>query len=469
MKRYASIRSTRLIITVTLLILIYIAYLFYIRLQSLIEYSNLVDETNQLKFKTEECFSILKDAETGQCGYLLTKDSLFLQPLDSANKNIYAALDELIDLASMDSDYTNLINSLKTTIYRRMDHLNMVVANDRSYKDYTGINVNVLLKGKLAMDDIRKTLNQLHQTIDIKLSAQQTIKNRYASITPLFMVVLSLLSIVLVYIAYLIIMRELRARILVQDDLQYNINALQRSNAELEQFAYVASHDLQEPLRKIQTFSNRLLVKHKQHLDEDGKFIVDRMQHAAERMRILINDLLSYSQIVNSNERRFETTDLNVSLKNVLDVLSDRITSVNAKISFEKLPLIKANSTQIEQLLMNLLSNALKFISPDKRPQIEIRYSSVEGQQIQNVKPADAHRFFHKISIKDNGIGFDEQYAEKIFVIFQRLQGKSEYTGTGIGLAMCKRIVENHDGYIIAKSRMQKGSEFMIFLPMPDQ
>jgi signal transduction histidine kinase len=466
MKIYTSIKFSRLIITATLLILVYIAYLFYARLQSLIEYSNLVDETNMLKFKTQECFGILKDAETGQRGYLLTKDSLFLAPMYNANSKINEALLELKELAKGDSDYTHLIDVFTKTAKERINHMNEVVRNDRAYKDYTGINVNVLLRGKLSMDEIRKVLNALDKKIEADLAARQNIKNKYAAITPLFMVILSLLSITLVYIAYLIIMRELRARILVQNDLQYNIRALQRSNSELEQFAYVASHDLQEPLRKIQTFSNRLLIKHKDSLNDDGKFIVDRMQNAAERMRVLINDLLSYSQIVNSNVKKFDAVDLNIALRNVLDLVNDRIAAVNARITFEKLPVVQANQTQIEQLLMNLLTNALKFISPGAVPLIEIRYSTVEGQQIQNVKPADALKFFHKISVKDNGIGFDEQYAEKIFVIFQRLQGKSEYSGTGIGLAMCKRIAENHEGYIVAKSRINKGSEFMVFLPM---
>lgn len=465
MRFYTSIRSTRLIITVTLLLLVYIACLFYARLQSLIEYSNLVDEINSLKFKTEECFSILKDAETGQRGYLLTKDTLFLEPLKTANFTIYKSLNQLKSMAAYDSDYTELINRFIKATSERMFHLNEVVKNDKSYKDYAGINEQVLLKGKLAMDEIRDIISDLHNEIDIKLVSRQSIKNKYASITPLFMVILAMVSISLVYIAYLIIMRELRARILVQADLQYNIRALERSNNELEQFAYVASHDLQEPLRKIQTFANRLQEKHKEQLSPDGQFIVSRMQNAAERMRILINDLLSYSQIVNSGAKKYEPVDMNISVKNVIDFLSEQITTSGATINYEKLPVVNGYPTQIEQLLMNLLSNAMKFVATGVKPVISIRYSIVQGELIPDIKVTEKNKSYHKINISDNGIGFDEQYAEKIFIIFQRLQGKSEYTGTGIGLAMCKRIIENHEGYIIARSKLNYGSEFILYFP----
>jgi light-regulated signal transduction histidine kinase (bacteriophytochrome) len=277
--------------------------------------------------------------------------------------------------------------------------------------------------------------------------------------------VLSLLSIALVYLAYLMLMRELKKRIIVQNELEYNIEALQRSNAELEQFAYVASHDLQEPLRKIQTFGNRLILKHIEDLDDDAKFIIERMQSAAERMQILINDLLTYSRIVNTGSKKFERTDLTRALENVLDVLSESISQKEAKITYDKLPVVIVNQTQMEQLFQNLLTNALKFVQKNKKPVIEIKYSLVEGKQIPNVKIADEFKSFHKISIIDNGIGFDEQYADKIFVIFQRLQGKTEYAGTGIGLAMCKKIVLNHEGYITAKSKLNKGSEFTVYLP----
>ncbi|MEP7263404.1 MAG: CHASE3 domain-containing protein [Bacteroidota bacterium] len=466
MKINTSIRFSRLIVTITLFVLLYIAYLFYARLQSLLEYSNLVDETNNLNFKIEECFSILKDAETGQRGYLLTKDSIFLEPLNDANNKIYASLNELRNLTNDDPDYKLLIESFIKTSSLRVTYLNDLARNDKSYKDYSGINENVLLRGKLAMDDIRRLKFQIHKQIDIKLDSRQKLKNKYAILTPLLMIILALMSITLIYISYLIIVRELRARILIQNELQYHIKALERSNSELEQFAYVASHDLQEPLRKIQTFGNRLQVKHNEALNDDGKFIVDRMQNAAERMRILINDLLSYSQIANSNVKKTVSVDMNVSLRNVLDLLNESITASNAKITYEKLPVVLANGTQIEQLLMNLITNALKFVRPQIIPHIIIRYSTVEGQQIKQVKPGDSTKFFHKISIADNGIGFDELYAEKIFIIFQRLEGKSEFTGTGIGLAMCKRIIDNHDGYIIAKSKVNHGSEFMFYLPL---
>ncbi len=413
----------------------------------------------------EECFSYLKDAEIGQRGFLLTKDSIFLEPLVLANNKIDKSLNELASYEQVDPEYVFMINDFITAAKDRIIYINKVVESDRYDKTYIGPDLQVLLKGKLMMDDIRKKMRIIQSKIDVELMARQHIKNQYVTITPLFMIILSVVSISLVYLAYRIIVRELKTKIIIQNDLQYNIDALKRSNAELEQFAYVASHDLQEPLRKIQTFGNRLIVKHKSSLDDDAKFIIDRMQSAAERMQVLINDLLTYSRIVNTGARKLERIDLKKSLDNVLDVLSDVISAKQAKITFDNLPAVLANQTQMEQLFQNLLTNALKFVSPDRQPVIEIKYSLVEGKQIHHVKPMDEIKSFHKISFKDNGIGFDEQYAEKIFVIFQRLQGKSEYSGTGIGLAMCKKIVVNHDGYILAKSKIGKGSEFIVYLP----
>lgn len=464
MKLITSLKFSKHIITVTLLFMLFLAYLSFARLQNLIEYSKLVDETNQLKYKTEQCLSLLKDAETGQRGYLLTKDSVFLTPMYVAEEKIYKSLDELTELAEKDVEDIQLINEFKNAATLRMDYLVNVVQDDKYINNYKE-NEGKLIVGKQLMDKARYLVDAINKNLEKKLKQREEVKNKYVSLTPLFMIMLSMVSIILIFFAYRIIDNALKKRIITQNELEYTVEALKRSNNELEQFAYVASHDLQEPLRKIQSFGDRLILKHKDKLDDDGKFIIDRMQNAAERMQVLINDLLSYSRISNSQTKKFTLVDLNQSLKNVLEIINEDVINKEAEINADKLPSVTANSSQMEQLFQNLLTNALKFMPEARKPQIQIKFSEVTAKEITSVKPMDGNKFFYKISVSDNGIGFEEKYAEKIFVIFQRLQGKSEFSGSGIGLAMCKKILENHDGYINVRSKLNEGSEFSFYLP----
>lgn len=241
---------------------------------------------------------------------------------------------------------------------------------------------------------------------------------------------------------------------------------LERSNEELEQFAYVASHDLQEPLRKIRAFGDRLLSKYSEE-DLPGKEYVDRMQNAAERMQILIDDLLTFSRVSRGPQRE-EKIDLQEVFQEVTNDLSILLNSEDGSIKrTEKLPVIEGNRTQIRQLFQNILGNAIKFAKKGEPPVVEVSYKKVNsGEVFSHDKSLDLqHSQYHQIVIKDNGIGFDEEYLDKIFTIFQRLHGKSDYKGTGIGLAVCKKIVENHSGILTAKSEPGKGAQFYIFLP----
>ncbi len=229
---------------------------------------------------------------------------------------------------------------------------------------------------------------------------------------------------------------------------------LQASNQELEQFAYTASHDLQEPLRKIQAFGDRLATNYEGLLDERGKDYIARMQGAASRMQRLIEDLLTLSRL-STRAQPFAQVNLDTILKEVLLDLETRIEQTQATIHTDTLPIIEADSTQMRQLLQNLLSNALKFTRPDTPPEIDV---TSQEQMIDGRK-------FISITVRDNGIGFDEQYRDRIFAAFQRLNTRKEYEGTGIGLALCVRIVERHNGRITAHSTPNEGATFIVTLP----
>lgn len=233
---------------------------------------------------------------------------------------------------------------------------------------------------------------------------------------------------------------------------------LRRSNEELERFASVASHDLQEPLRKLQAFSDRLLDKYRGELDAVGQQYLDRMQQSAQRMRRLIDDLLHYSR-VSTKPQVYVPVELQQIFNEVLGDLERRIEETDAKIESEPLPRIEADPLQMRQLFQNILGNALKFRHADMSPHIRITCRWLE-------EAGRSQPPWCEIRIADNGIGFDEIYLDRIFHVFQRLHGRSEYEGTGMGLAICRRIVERHRGELTAHSVLGEGATFIITLPV---
>jgi signal transduction histidine kinase/CHASE3 domain sensor protein len=245
---------------------------------------------------------------------------------------------------------------------------------------------------------------------------------------------------------------------------QYN-EELKRSNEDLEQFAYVASHDLQEPLRKIRAFGDRLTAKYSSQLKEQGVDYIIRMQAAAARMQLLIDDLLSFSRVSRA-EGEFQLLDSRSILVETLEDMDLLIKQEEADVRIGTMPDFHGDRLQIKRLFQNLVGNAVKFHKPDEKPVIDVSGKLVETSEIDSEVPLSLRGAqFVRFSIKDNGIGFDEKYAEKIFNIFQRLNGRTAYDGTGIGLAICRKIVENHKGYIAAKSIENIGSEFIVIFP----
>lgn len=245
---------------------------------------------------------------------------------------------------------------------------------------------------------------------------------------------------------------------------------LSRSNDNLQQFAHIASHDLQEPLRKIQSFGDMLATNYADVLDESGRDMIGRMQKAAERMSGLIRDLLNYSRV--STERKpFEPLSLTRLLTSLVDDLSVAVQESGAVIEWDDLPEIVGDLTQLKQLFQNLLSNAIKFRLPGVPPRVSVTHRVLSSADLpSSVVPTtnDGKTIdqFYEINVADNGIGFDEKYLDRIFQVFQRLHGKNVYAGTGVGLAICRKVVENHRGDITASSQPGAGTTFRVYLPV---
>ncbi|HEX8169984.1 MAG TPA: ATP-binding protein [Thermoanaerobaculia bacterium] len=247
-----------------------------------------------------------------------------------------------------------------------------------------------------------------------------------------------------------VIARDIRARKRADEELRHALTRLEQSNRELEDFAYVASHDLQEPLRKIQAFGDLLKSKHAAALPEQAGDYIDRMQSAARRMQILINDLLSFSRVT-TKAQPFVRVDLAAIARDVAKDLELRTQESGGRLEIGPLPAIEADPLQMRQLLQNLAANALKFHRPGVPPHVRIDGTVENGNC--------------RLTVADNGIGFEEKYAERIFTMFERLHGRAQYEGTGIGLAICRKIAQRHGGEIRAQSRPGEGATFIVTLP----
>jgi PAS domain S-box-containing protein len=257
--------------------------------------------------------------------------------------------------------------------------------------------------------------------------------------------------------------RDITRLRLYQSSLEEKIKDLDRSNKELEEFAYVASHDMNEPLRKITTFIERLETKYKSELGTDGKLYLTRISASVENMRHLIDTLLEFSRTARSNQP-FLQVDLNKILKDVQTDLELKIEETGTTINVEVLPVIEAIPSQMKQLFDNLLNNSIKFRKPNVHPVINIRCLRLSRRQKEQ-HHLDTGNTWFKIDFTDNGIGFEPEFNARIFQIFQRLHGKTEYPGSGIGLAICKKIIDQHKGLIYATGESDNGATFTIILP----
>lgn len=422
-------------------------------------------------------------AESGQRGFLLTEDEAYLEEYTETLNNFTALADE-VEVSAFASEYpeqTSRINELLKLTRAKINGMVEVVELVRKERTNRAFSILETDKGLNLYNEFEAMFERIDSS---ERDMQGThlanlMKLRRDSVNTLIISSgTTLLLIISIFLLLKINIRENEKHqetlVDVNEDLETKISdrtqelrvysdELARSNRELEDFAFVASHDLQEPLRKIRAFGNRLDSGYKEALDERGQDFLARMLNAAERMSMLISDLLSFSR-VSTRGKDFEDVNLNTVISGVLGDLEIAIEETDAHVEKPDLPTIRADKSQIDQLFLNLLSNALKFHKPNVKPTIKISSTNPDKADMVDVLLADEYDWI-KIIIKDNGIGFEQSFAEKIFAPFQRLHGRSEYKGTGIGLAVCRRIVERHNGQIFAQSSPGEGSTFIILLP----
>lgn len=457
---------SRLVLPLTAILLILISIYSYTKLSELIRFNNEIKRTMEIQKELETVMSHLKDAETGQRGFLITNDTSFSSKYFLSNELIHKSKSRLIEIVQNDPIQLRMIDSLFFKVQKRINRLSVAI----SVRDELMKEGNEPARVKLMSVGLEYMNSAISFADSIKARQQQLIRqqqdriSKAESMTPFLLLTLSLFSLLMIVYSYVSITNELRQKSKFQKELEQKIEELNRSNNELEQFAYVASHDLQEPLRKIRSFGDRLLLRNSAALSPEIIESINKMQSAAARMQILIDDLLTFSRLVNV-KGNFEAVSLNNVITDVLSDLEESIRQKSGRIEVENLPVIQGVPSQLRQLFQNLISNALKFSKEKENPIIRINSELVRRSELPEGVLLRGVDTYYKITVNDNGIGFDEKYLDRIFVIFQRLHGKMEYGGTGIGLAVTKKIMSLHSGFITAKSKPGEGSAFILFFP----
>lgn len=464
----------------SIVLLAIIGVVSYRAVRTLIANNEEVTHTQEVLEHVESIHTLLLQIETDARGFLLTGADVYRAVYEKNRTEVPIRLKALRDKTQDNASHQERLDKLERAAQSRLDLLKEFVAR-REVLGATVIPPGQGPEGKLRMDAVRTALDDIRDAEGLLLQ-QRTEQSRQSTQRLLVTLGLSLLgSLGLICLVFYLALRDIRARQLsetrlaaARDALEDRVRErtselsvlnveLERSNRELQDFAFVASHDLQEPLRKIQAFGDRLRTVQGPKFDAQGRDYLDRMSGAAERMHTLINDLLSYSRVT-TKAQPFEPTDLNTVVEGVLGDLETRVEDSLGTVSVGKLPTIDADAVQMRQLFQNLIANALKFARRDTPPVVEISSEVYQGEvpSIGRSMPEQLVR----ISVSDNGIGFDEKYLDRIFTPFQRLHGRNEYEGTGIGLAVCRKIVERHGGSLRAESTPGKGSTFIVILPV---
>lgn len=452
----------------------------YLMVTRLIRNERLVAHTHEVLGELDEVLLALTAAETAQRGFIITGDTAYLEPYHTSDPLVAEHLSRLRGITQDNPEQQERAARLESLIAARLSVIHESLRAAQLEGSDAARQVVLSGRGKQQMDAIRKlaaVIQQREQELLRIRSRESQASGRFAVVS---LAAAAVLGMALVLFTGSLILRYLEERRRSEealqkahDELEIRVQErtadlatanerlrrftqeLERSNRELQDFAFVASHDLQEPLRKIQAFGDRLRSKHGAALGTEGLDYLERMQRAAQRMHILINDLLTFSRVT-SKAQPFVTVDLNDILRGVLSDLEIRIQQTGATVEAGVLPVLEADPLQMRQLLQNLVGNALKFHAPGASPLVRVGGAVGRDGGVPRAR----------LTVEDNGIGFDEKYLDRIFTPFQRLHGRTEYEGTGMGLAVCRRIVERHNGTLMAESEPGRGARFIVILPV---
>ncbi|HLA81236.1 MAG TPA: CHASE3 domain-containing protein [Thermoleophilia bacterium] len=433
-----------------LLVLVGISVVSYRSIVTLVETADRVTHTHNVLKELEDLRSQLKDMQRSERGYVITGQARYLDAYHAALRTVHDKITGLRQLIAEIPEQHRDLDRLEPLVSRLVAELAEIIDTRRERGFAVAVKEIQKGEGKQFMDEALQVIARM-EGVEYRLLADREQAAKASATTARRAVIFgSAFAFLLVGVALFLILRELEERKRAQAELAQQAQELARSNDELEQFAYVASHDLQEPLRMVASYTQLLAKRYRGKLDSDADEFIAYAVDGATRMQELINDLLAYSRISTIGSPR-EPTDCSGVLGRVLTDLKVAIEESGAVVTHGTLPEVMGDATQLQQVFQNLISNAIKFRGQEP-PRIHV---SCE-------RSGDDWLF----SVRDNGIGIDPQYADQLFVIFRRLHSKGEYPGTGIGLAICRRVVERHGGRIWLESELGKGSTFFFTLPV---
>jgi signal transduction histidine kinase len=462
-----SVIITYLAFFLSLVILLGIGFNFYTRLLRYNYSITWIERTHEVLQELKNLENYFKEMESSQRGFLLTNDSLFIKPFEERLSAVRGSFSRLLELTSENPAQQKKLKDLSYIIARRIDILEESTA---LHKLDRTLFEKRLRAGRETMQECEAILKDIEQEEKRLLVTRRKIKDSYGSASSNYSVVIFTFSFVVFIITFLLIIRELSRRFRYQRELELKITELNQANAELEQITFAASHDLQEPLRKILTFSDMLKVKYKDELPAETQRLVERLQFSATRMHELVEDLMNFTQLVGQKEE-----SQRVSLKEVVEEvqheLKDIFTAKDVKLSIDlRLPDITGYRSQLNLLFHSLLDNAVKFSKENVPPAIFILTQQATAEEMkEKFKIRYDSQHYIKIIVRDNGIGFDNEFAGRMFNLFQRLHSQqSAYTGKGIGLTIVKRIMTNHLGFVSAHGKVNEGAEFVLYFPVSE-
>jgi signal transduction histidine kinase len=452
-------RVVNLIFGVSLVVLLLLSVFAYHRVSTFKEYSSIVDRSNRILLALSNLRSGYNTIIAEQRSYLITKNVDYYDRFLAEKDSLRETFRQYKRLTKGNVIHQTYGDKLQKVADNRIQSLMVEIINDSSSARYKYVQNELIKKNEEINKKFIKLLDNIDAHEESVLNKQLRIKEFEEQFTPFVLFIMALAALGIITYSFFMVVNELEARDFANELLEENVENLNRSNRELEQYAYVASHDLQEPLRKIRMFSDRLIIQYKDKLEPDAQEMLMRMNASSERMTHLINDLLGLSRLL-SEKPETQEVDLQEVVKDTIKEFEDKIEACKAEIEVGFLPEISGYKGQLLQLFQNLIGNALKFRKDGVTPVIRIKSSLVTKYK------GEAPIQYHHIVIKDNGIGFDNQFKKKMFTIFGRLEKTTGIDGTGIGLNICLRIMENHGGEIDAEGEVNVGASFHLYFPV---
>lgn len=421
----------------------------YVNISKLIDGGSVLGNSLRITNYAEKVLVTTIDLETGQRGYLITGDSSYLEPYDAALESIDDNVEQLLQATSTHPKQRVLVDSLKTLVWMKMDIVKKTVeARRKSFEDAQAVVKGG--EGKMLMDKIRGVIANI-QSLESSTYDEQDVANdtRLGSFRYSFTAMLVLPAIVVMILFYSI-NNNLTRRELANISLQKANADVTQLNKDLESFTYSVSHDLRAPLRSVNGYANVLIEDYGEQLDDEAKRVIGVIAKNGRRMGQLIDDLLNFSRL-GRKELQLTAISMDVMVHSVIDEIRETGENLNAQIDVQALPAAKADMQMMRQVWHNLIANALKYSGKNDKPVITIGSTEQEGDVV----------YF----VKDNGVGFNMLYVDKLFGVFQRLHKSDEFEGTGVGLALVKRITDRHKGRVWAEGELGKGATFYFSLP----